>query len=99
MNSSPRTGGGCAFTPPQPAAGLSTRPVSPANRPSSASLPICRRKGRRSLARGVEEFLRSALRSPGDIERVCRRCGTEHVTSCPLNTIHRELTGRPLTPV
>jgi DNA-binding MarR family transcriptional regulator len=56
-------------------------------------------EGRRSLARGVEEFLRSALRSPGDIERVCRRCGTEHVTSCPLNTIHRELTGRPLTPV
>lgn len=52
---------------------------------------------RESLRRGLEGFLAAALQTPGDVQRICLRCGREHARSCPGDQLYQRLGGEPRT--
>ena len=43
---------------------------------------------------GLNNFLKAALVNMEQLDKICLRCGRAHVTACPGNLIHRNLTGR-----
>ena len=47
-----------------------------------------------SLATGLTAFLKAALQDVNELEEICLRCGSEHLTICPGNIRYHELTGR-----
>ncbi len=68
------------------------------SRSLAATLARMTARDRRSLEIGLRAYLGAALRTPGEVEAVCGRCGTEHVPECPLGVIYERLTGRPSPP-
>lgn len=45
------------------------------------------------LQNGLMEFFRAAFETPEQLEKICLRCGLEHIQDCPGNLRYRELTG------
>ncbi|MDO8682875.1 MAG: MarR family transcriptional regulator [Armatimonadota bacterium] len=51
---------------------------------------------RAALVDGLEQFIYLALTSEQDVEKVCAKCGIDHLAFCVLNRAHEAATGTPL---
>ena len=56
-------------------------------------------EGKKAFCQGLESFLVAALTEKELVDRVCLRCGTNHISDCAGNRVYRGLTGEDKTRV